>query len=146
MTTPTLEQPLARDFDDLTVGAQQTRSYRLDAAVYQHFLDAFGDRNPMHVSQEAAQAAGFAGRVMHGAILNGFISHFVGMHFPGERSLLQSVSVEYRAPSYLGDELRIDATVDQRVESLRVVILKVMIHNVSQQVLAAKARVQVAIR
>ena len=38
---------------------------------------------------------------MHGTILNCFISHFVGMHFPGGRVLLHAVDTQFKSPCHL---------------------------------------------
>src|SRR5262245_51814734 len=55
--------------------------YTITAAVYEQFLATFGDTNRLHTEDDFARTRGFPERVMHGAILNGFISHFVGVHF-----------------------------------------------------------------
>ncbi len=110
-------------FEDLTVGARFHRQYVISADVYQRFLDLFGDASPLHVDDQAAKACGFPAKLMHGAILNGFISNFVGMNFPGRRSLELGVEIRFLKPAYLGDVLELDAVVTQRLESRRVVVL-----------------------
>ena len=82
---------------------------------------------------------------MHGAILNGFVSALIGVHFPGRRALLLSVDLRYANPSYLSDALRIDATVAQKIESQRVIVLNLRIHNVTQDVVAATGRAQIKV-
>jgi acyl dehydratase len=61
---------------------------------------------------------------MHGAILNGFISNFVGMHFPGRRTLEWGVDITFVKPTYAGDVLRLRATVKKRLEFNKVVTLQ----------------------
>lgn len=130
-------------FEELSVGQEFERAYVITDGVYQHFLDAFQDVSPLHVDDTFAREHGFAGVVMHGAILNGFISHFVGVEVPGRRALIQSVSVEYRAPSYLGDRIVIRAKVAQKVDALRVMILSLSLHDATRDVLVAKGKVQI---
>src|SRR5262245_32705646 len=112
-------------FDDFAEGFTIQQSYELSQHVYEAFLSAFDDRSPIHVDPDYARAAGFEGRVMHGAILNGFLSNFVGMVFPGQRALLLSADIRYLAPSYLGDRIDLIATVAQKVSSQRVAVLNV---------------------
>lgn len=105
------------------VGAKLGRQYVMSPDVYQRFLDLFGDSSPLHVDDQAANSCGFPAKLMHGAILNGFISNFVGMNFPGRRSLELGVDIRFLKPAHLGDVLDLEAVVKQRLESRRVVVL-----------------------
>ena len=138
----------ARDlsFAELSEGREHQEEYVITPAVYDAFLAAFDDRSPIHVDAEAAKAAGFRGRVMFGALLNGFLSHFVGMRFPGRRALLLSSDLRYLNPSYAGDKISLHARVDQAVEAQGVVVLLVDFKNLTQGTQAAKGRVQVKVR
>jgi len=138
--------PSAVRFLDIRLQDLHEFDYEISEVVYSKFLDAFQDLNPLHVDQVFAQEKGFLGKVMHGAILNGFVSHFVGVVFPGKDSLLLSVDMRYLNPSYLGDKIRLSATVSQLVESQKVVVLSFKIWNFQQQQFVANARVQVAVR
>ena len=134
------------DFDSIVEGAAVSRDYVIAADTSQHFIAAFGDVSPLHVSDEYARAHGFAGKVAHGGILNGFISHFVGMHFPGEPAVLQSVDIQFKTPSHLNDVIRLEALVSQKIEAVRVIVLDIQFRNLTQGRLAARARVQVGVR
>jgi 3-hydroxybutyryl-CoA dehydratase len=135
-----------RDFASLAVGLTLTRQYAVTDELYRGFLALFDDRSPIHVDDERARARGFAGRVMHGAILNGFLSHFVGMELPGARSLLQSVDMRYTQPVYLGERLELTGTITQRVDSQRVVVLTVSLRVPERDEIVARGRVQVEVR
>ena len=133
-------------FADIVEGMTVDRDYTLTKTVYEAFLLAFDDRSPVHVDDGYAQASGFRERVMHGAILNGFLSNFIGMHFPGRQSLWLSVDLRYLRPTYLGDALNLQAVVAQKVESQRVLVLNIVIRNHTQVVVTARGKVQVALR
>ncbi len=132
-------------YSTIECGAIISRKYRITAEIYESFLSVFGDKNPLHSDAVFAKKLGFSDKVMHGAILNGFISHFVGMHYPGEHSVLHSVSLEYRKPNYLNDEILIEATIDQKVDSLKVLIMKMRLTNLTQNYLCASGTVQVGL-
>ncbi len=140
------EQVSDFSFENIEIGAEYIRSYEITDAVYRALTDVFQDKSPVHVDEQYAASSGFSGRVMHGAILQGFLSHFVGMHFPGKKSLILSVNINYHRPSYLGDEILLAARVRQTVETGRVVVLEVKFTNVAAQTLAASGKVQVALR
>ena len=134
-----------RNFDEINEGDKSSREYQITPQVYRDFLSAFKDENPLHVVESYAVQKGFQGKVMHGSILNGFISHFIGMHFPGEKSFLQSVQIQYKSPSYLNDVISLNAVVSQKAESVKALILKLNLQNLTQNKPAAKAKVQVGI-
>ena len=110
-------------FEDLTIGTDFQQSYVISEDVYQRFLALFGDASPLHVDDGVAVSCGFAAKLMHGAILNGFISNFVGMNFPGRRTLELGVEIRFLKPTYVGDALELHATVKERLESRKVVVL-----------------------
>lgn len=133
-------------FDEIEGNSEFSHLYKIDETAYEALLNVFQDKSPIHVDEEYAKSAGFAERVMHGAILQGFLSNFVGMHFPGKRSLILSVNINYHRPSYLGDEIRLTAQVKQKVETGQVVVMNVRFENITSGLLVASGKVQIAIR
>ena len=141
LANPALQYP----FDSIREGQKFEIKFQITEKIYTGFLTTFDDRNPLHVDDAYAQAQGFTGKVMHGAILNGFISALIGMQFPGKESMIHSVNVEYKKPNFLNDELLFAVTVVQRVEAVRTLVLKLNIFNRTRDYLAATARVQVGL-
>ena len=111
-------------FEDLVLGTRFSKQYTISEDVYQRFLDLFGDASPLHVDDEVAKSCGFSAKLMHGAILNGFISNFVGMNFPGKRTLELGVEIHFVKPTYVGDMVELEAVVKERLESKKVVVLQ----------------------
>lgn len=111
------------EFSDIQEGSETTWDYTISQGIYDLFISAFGDRSPLHVDAVYARGAGFPDWVMHGTILNGFLSHFVGMVFPGRSAMLLSADLRYLQPCFLGDDLRLTATVAQKVESRGILVL-----------------------
>jgi 3-hydroxybutyryl-CoA dehydratase len=133
-------------YRDFAEGMMREQNYVVTPAVYENFLRTFDDRSPIHVDAAYARNCGFAGTVMHGAILNGFVSHFVGMVFPGANSLLVSVELRFLQPSYLGDTLRLCAKVTQKLDARQVIVLQVTFLNQTRGLTAATGRVLVQVR
>ncbi len=123
-----------------------SHDYLITTGVYEHFLAAFHDASPVHVDEDFAKSRGFLGKVMHGSLLHGFISHFVGMRFPGRLSLLLSVDLRYLNPSYLGDAIHLVALVSQKMEARNVLVLDVTLANTTRGHLAARGRLQVMLK
>jgi 3-hydroxybutyryl-CoA dehydratase len=133
-------------FDALREGSESATDYVITDAVMAHFLAAFDDRSPIHVDPAAAAKAGFAGPVAHGAILNGFLSHFVGMVLPGAGAVLLSTEIRHLHPSYCGDRLRLTVTVAQKVETQRAVVLHFRFTNLTRGMVVASGRAQVRVQ
>ena len=140
--------PAARTwrYDDIVVGAKESHQYTISTSVYEHFLTAFQDYSPVHVDDAYARSRGFPGKVMHGSILNGFVSHFIGMQFPGKGSLLLSVDLRFSQPSFLDDVIRMETVVTQKTDARRVLVLDAALFNVTRNQMAARGRIQVMLQ
>ena len=132
-------------FEELTEGQAFEERYEITQSVYDHFLAAFGDRSPIHVDPAYANDRGFPAIVMPGAILNGFVSHFVGMRVPGRNALLLSVDIRYRQPCYLGERIEIRAHVAHKLVEQRAVVLHLTFFNETQNKKVANAVVTVKV-
>jgi acyl dehydratase len=143
-----MNDAVARTFryNDISVGMKEARDYLITPEVYQGFLDSFHDHSPVHVDEHFAKVHGFEGRVMHGTILNGFVSHFVGMHFPGRFSLLLSVDLRFSNPSYLGDSIHLEMVVSQKLDARNIVVLDATLSDTTRNFVAARGRIQVMIK
>jgi len=142
------KEPVVRTFryGDIAVGMKEVHDYVITPEVYRGFLDTFHDQSPVHVDEAFAKAQGFPGRVMHGTILNGFVSHFIGVYFPGRFSLLLSVDLRFSNPSYLGDLIHIEMVVSQKLDARNIIVLDATLSNTTRNCLAARGRIQVMIK
>lgn len=132
-------------FESIREGHRTSHEYAITPEILEHFLAAFRDTNPVHVSDAAAQERGFPQRISHGMILGGFVSHFIGVHFPGTNAVLQSVQLQFKSPCHPGDRIQIEAVVTQIVEAVHVLALDLTLRNLTRERVAAKAKVQVSV-
>jgi acyl-coenzyme A thioesterase PaaI-like protein len=68
------------------------------------------------------------------------------MRFPGKRSLILSVNLNYLLPSFLGDEIELIARVRRKIETGQVVVMDVRFVNAASNAIVASGKVQVALR
>jgi acyl dehydratase len=129
----------------LALGARFTHRYAVSPDVHAAFIALFGDRNPLHVDEGFARAKGFKGRVMHGNILCGFLSHFVGECLPGKDVIIHSQEIQFKRPVYLGDELTLEAGVSGIFESVKTAELKFSFSSVEGIVSKGKIQIGYAI-
>lgn len=104
--------------------------------IYNSFMDMFNDRNPMHTRSDFAVCHGFKDKVMHGNILNGFISYFVGEKLPVKNVLIHSQEIQYKNPVYLNEKLKFNAAVSGIFESVNVVQFKFDFRNSESKIVA----------
>lgn len=121
-----------------------TLKYTVSDAIYRGFIDAFNDRNPLHTDTSFALQRGFKSKVMHGNILGGFLSHFIGECLPMKNVIIHSQEIKYMLPVYLEDTLTLEAAVADVFESVGVVEFTYYFQNeVGQKV--AKGKINIGI-
>jgi 3-hydroxybutyryl-CoA dehydratase len=92
--------------------------------VYKAFTDIFNDKNPLHTDELYAKSKGFDSMVMHGNILGGFLSYFIGECLPEKNVIIHSQSIKYRRPVYLNDRLKLTGYVEGVYESVKTIEIK----------------------
>jgi len=127
----------------IAVGQKYTREYRVTPKVYQGFLDVFEDHNPMHVDSEFAAAHGFKERIMHGNILNGFLSHFVGECLPYKKVVIMSQTINFHRPFFEKDTLLLEAEVKGMFAEETVAEFKFKFRSKANNDLISKGSIQV---
>ena len=103
--------------------------YTVTSEIYNGFIKLFNDKNPLHTDEQYAISKGFKGRVMHGNILNGFLSYFVGECLPEKNLIIHSQGIKYHQPVYLNDVLNFEAKVEEIYESVGAVEISFVFRN-----------------
>ncbi|MBX7225031.1 MAG: MaoC family dehydratase [Chitinophagales bacterium] len=99
-------------------GDKFNHTFQVTEDIYQGFINIFNDRNPLHIDTIIAQSKGFASCVMHGNILNGFLSYFIGECLPTKDVIIHRQSILFKKPTYLGDILEFKAEILDFYESV----------------------------
>lgn len=128
---------------DLSEGQSFSFVKRIDKARVDGFASLSGDVNPLHMSDEFARHRGFEGRVAHGGLLIAYVSELLGVYFPGENCLWQTLNIKFLLPAYINDEIEISALVSQVSLGANVVILTLEIKNTKNHIVLAKGKTQV---
>lgn len=119
-------------------------SFLVSNDIYTGFLDLFKDKNPLHTNEHFAIDKGFDGKVMHGNILNGFISYFIGECLPTKNVIIHTQEIQYKNPVYLNDEIFFSAIVSEVIESVNAIQFKFSFKNISSKIVA-KGKIQIGI-
>lgn len=120
------------------------QTFTVSEAVYDGFLNVFNDRNPLHTNEAYALGKGFRAKVMHGNILNGFLSYFIGECLPTKDVIIHSQQIDFKKPVYLHDVLAFEAEVDEVYESVHALKFKFQFKN-SDGKTVAKGTIQIGL-
>ena len=112
--------------------------------TYQGFAEVFKDKNPLHTNRQFAIDKGFNGMVMHGNILNGFLSYFIGESLPTKNVIIHSQEIQFKNAVYLNDELEFNAEVIGIYESVNAVEFKYNFKNKETKIVA-KGKFQIGL-
>jgi 3-hydroxybutyryl-CoA dehydratase len=119
-------------------------TFTVSEAVHTGFVEIFQDRNPLHTDARFAQAKGFRGEVMHGNILNGFLSYFIGECLPTKDVIIHAQSIKFSLPVYMNDELAFSARIVGFFESVNTYEFKFSFRNKEGKAVA-KGDIQIGI-
>jgi 3-hydroxybutyryl-CoA dehydratase len=108
---------------NLVVDQKFTANFVVTPTVHSGFISTFLDRHALHTDQTYAQSLGFQGVVMHGNILNGFISYLVGEILPLPDVMILRQEIKFSHPVYLNDQIALEAIVKEVHESVQVATL-----------------------
>jgi 3-oxoacyl-[acyl-carrier protein] reductase len=92
--------------------------------VMDDFMVLSGDENPMHRDAGFASAHGFKGAVVYGNLFGAMVSTLVGMKLPSKEIVIARQTLEFRNPGYVGDEIKLEATVASVAEAVQSVQFK----------------------
>jgi 3-hydroxybutyryl-CoA dehydratase len=118
--------------------------YSVSTRVRDLFIELFEDRNPLHTESVFAREKGFEDRVIHGNILNGFVSHFVGECLPVKNVIIHAQELKFLKPVYNGDELQLKAKIHEVYESVRTIVFSLSFSNQKGEQVA-KGKVQIGL-
>jgi 3-hydroxybutyryl-CoA dehydratase len=130
---------------DLFEGQSFSYNLNISEKMVDSFAELTGDISPLHVDKDFAFKRGFKDRVVHGAMLCGFISRFVGVHLPGRNSLIHSINIKYLRPTYVNEVITITGEIDQISLSVKTIVIKILIVSSKSQSTLAKCKLTVGL-
>ena len=129
-------------FAEIQVGDTASFTKTLAEADIYNYAGVSGDFNPIHVDDEFAKTTRFGQRIAHGLLTASFVSTVIGMHLPGKNALYLSQEMKFVKPALIGDTLTATATVLEKIEAKKILVLETVVTNQKQEVvLAGQARV-----
>ena len=127
-----------------TEGDVFEHEFTVSDETYASFIHLSNDKNPLHTDTEFARKKGFEGVVMHGNILNAFLSYFIGECLPTKDVIIHSQEIQFKNPVYLNNVLQFKAEISGFYESVNAVEFKYSFKNTELKVVA-KGKIQIGL-
>lgn len=131
------------DIDDLEVGMSASYSQTISEADIKQFAGFSGDRNPVHLDEEYAQASRFKQRIAHGMISSSFFSALFGTKLPGEGCVYVSQSLKFRKPVYIDDTVTATVIIERIEKEKRRVFFNTYCKVGRQKVITGEAEIYI---
>lgn len=115
-----------KTYDEIQIGDSASFSKTVTESDIHSFSAFSGDFNPIHVDEVYATTSSLGkkmgGRIAQGMLSASFFSTLVGMYIPGKGALYVSQSCNFKLPVKIGDTLRAECTVTNKLEKGRIVM------------------------
>ena len=120
-------------YSDIQIGQTESFTKEITVEMENAFRALSGDVNPLHWDDVFAQEVGsgkYQGHVAFGMLTASLLSTLAGVYLPGKFSLIHSVEkISFKRPVYAGDVLTVQGTVEDKLDGLDLILLKVKITN-----------------
>lgn len=126
------------------LGEKFNQLFIISEATFKGFGHLFNDRHPLHTDEQFAIEKGFKGKIMHGNILSGFLSHFIGECLPTKDIIIHSQEIQFKNAVYLNDELQFKAVINSIYDQLNVIEFKFDFRNIEEKIVA-KGKFQIGL-
>ena len=130
-----------RTYDELNTGDTAQISHRVTERDLILFATVSGDVNPVHLDEAFAAATPFKGRIAHGMLSGALISAAIACELPGPGSIYIGQEMSFLRPVRLGDEIRIELEVLEKLPKNRVRIATRVINQAGKKAVDGVATV-----
>lgn len=113
-----------KTFEEISVGDSASFSKTITEADIHSFSAITADFNPIHVDEVYSTTSSLGqkmgGRIAQGMLSASLFSTLVGMYIPGKGALYVSQTCNFRRPVKIGDTIRAECKVIEKLEKGRV--------------------------
>lgn len=114
-----------KSFEEINVGDRASFSVTITEEMHNEFSKLSGDTSPIHNDDAYAKENGFEGKIGYAFHISSLLSQLYGMHLPGGSSVCLRQEVSFPNPWYPGDTIAVEAKVVRKIESTRIIEVKV---------------------
>lgn len=126
----------------MKVGDTWEHQWAMTEKLWDNFISLSDDRNPMHTDSKFAKSHGFREKVMHGNILNAFLSFFVGELLPVKNVVILGQSIKYAQPIYMNDRVTLKVELSEYIEAVSMFDFSFVFEVGGQKVASGKLQIK----
>jgi len=117
------------DFERISTGqALPSLTKHVTVDQIRQYAEASGDRNPIHLDETFARAAGLPGVIAHGMLTMAFANQMV-TDWLGDRSLLKRLQGRFAGMVVPGDAVTCSGSVASKDDETRSVVINLVVTN-----------------
>lgn len=136
-----MSHPNTKYYEDLEIGQSHETVHTIKEDDIEKFAEVSGDYNPLHMDEAFAAQTPFGKRIAHGALTASYISGILGNNLPGPGAIFTGLSMRFRRPVYIGDEVTVRAEVSEKKDRGNRVTLSVSCIVGGKRVITGEAQV-----
>ncbi len=120
---------IGKSIQEIQVGDKASFQKTITESDVYLYAGITGDLNPVHINSEHAEQSIFKERIAHGMLTAGFISAVLGLQLPGPGTIYMSQSIRFTAPVRIGDTIKAEAEVTEKIDEKNRIKLKTTCTN-----------------
>ena len=136
-----MSHPDTKYYEDLEIGQAHETVHTITEDDITKFAEVSGDYNPLHMDEDYASKTPFGQRIAHGALTASYISGILGNNLPGPGAIFTGLSMRFRRPVFIGDEVTVRAEVSEKNDRGNRVTLSVACMVGGKRVITGEAQV-----
>jgi len=130
------------NYEEIEIG----KTFGFERVLSQEDIRSFsrltGDLNPLHCDENYAKTTQFKGNIVHGMLAGSLFSTLVGMLCPGKKNLYLSQTLNFKKPIYPNSKLIVRGTIKQKIDSLKMIIIKTEVIIEGEIIINGEAQVK----
>ena len=127
--TPNDYPELRRTYNQIEIGETASRAITISEEDIFAFARLIDDNNPVHLDAEYAKTTIFGERIAHGMHTASFFTTLIATRLPGIEGIYVSQEIKFIRPVRIGDTITALATVIEKDDKKRRIILKTTVTN-----------------
>jgi len=127
--------------NNLHVGQKAEFLETISEPRIKEFAKLSGDYNPHHIDETYAKKTKYKKRICHGMLLASFFSKLTAMYLPGTGSLYFSQTLNFIAPAFIDDEIKIHGEIMRISHSTGIITIKTKIMRENTTLVMGEAKV-----
>ncbi len=105
------------------------KTWKISSELCFDFSNLSDDHNPIHTDTDFAKSYGFKDKIVHGNILQLFLSYFVGEMLPKKNVVIISQKIKYLKPIYVNQNITLKSNLENLNETMGLLQFRIVFNS-----------------